>query len=128
MRRPLEQRLARLARTPNELGEAFRTRGADVLARRPDLSNWSATEIVCALRDGEPAGMYRLSGTVTGLIDALPADVLLVPVDGVPFGLYAVSAGDPRSDRQTLAIAPVIEGGQPIPAGIRRGQHPNPPM
>ena len=28
------------------------------------------------------------------MADALPADVLLVPVDGVPFGLYEVSAGD----------------------------------
>jgi len=54
----------------------------------------AATVRVGALRDGDPAGTYRLSGTVTGLIDALPADVLLVPADGVPFGLYAVSAGD----------------------------------
>jgi alkylation response protein AidB-like acyl-CoA dehydrogenase len=37
---------------------------------------------------------YRLSGTVTGIADALPADVLLVPVDGVPYGLYAVTASD----------------------------------
>src|SRR5437867_13315377 len=53
LRRPVEQRLARLARTPEELGEAFRTRSADVLARRPDASNWSATEIVCHLREVE---------------------------------------------------------------------------
>jgi len=37
---------------------------------------------------------YRLTGTVAGIADALPADVLLVPVDGVPYGLYAVTAGD----------------------------------
>jgi alkylation response protein AidB-like acyl-CoA dehydrogenase len=37
---------------------------------------------------------YRLTGTVTGIADALPADVLLVPVDGVPYGLYAVTAAD----------------------------------
>jgi len=59
----------------------------------------AATVRVGALRDGDPAGVYRLSGTVTGLIDALPADVLLVPADGVPFGLYAVSAGDPGVTR-----------------------------
>jgi alkylation response protein AidB-like acyl-CoA dehydrogenase len=35
---------------------------------------------------------YRLSGTVAGVADALPADVLLVPADGVPYGLYAVPA------------------------------------
>jgi alkylation response protein AidB-like acyl-CoA dehydrogenase len=35
-----------------------------------------------------------LSGTVSGVADALPADLLLVPADGVPFGLYAVRAAD----------------------------------
>jgi len=41
-----------------------------------------------------PAGdtRYLLSGTVAGIADALPADVLLVPADGVPYGLYAVPA------------------------------------
>ena len=39
-------------------------------------------------------GGYRLSGTVRGVADALPADVLLVPADGVPYGLYAVPAGE----------------------------------
>ena len=39
-----------------------------------------------------PAGDagYRLTGTVAAVADALPADVLLVPADGVPYGLYAV--------------------------------------
>jgi alkylation response protein AidB-like acyl-CoA dehydrogenase len=59
----------------------------------------AATVRVGALRDGDPAGTYRLSGPVTGLIDALPADVLLVPADGVPFGVYAVSAADPGVTR-----------------------------
>ncbi|HLQ57044.1 MAG TPA: acyl-CoA dehydrogenase family protein [Streptosporangiaceae bacterium] len=59
----------------------------------------AVTARVGALRDGDPAGTYRLSGTVTGLIDALPADVLLVPADGVPFGLYAMSAVDPGVTR-----------------------------
>jgi len=44
---------------------------------------------------GDPAGTARLSGAVTGVADALPATVLLVPADGVPFGLYAVEAGAP---------------------------------
>jgi alkylation response protein AidB-like acyl-CoA dehydrogenase len=48
---------------------------------------------VGALRDGDPPGVQRLTGTVTTLIDALPATVLLVPADGVPAALYAVPAG-----------------------------------
>jgi alkylation response protein AidB-like acyl-CoA dehydrogenase len=47
-----------------------------------------------AAQAGDPAGTYRLSGSVAGVADALPADVLLVPADGVPYGLYAVSAAD----------------------------------
>jgi alkylation response protein AidB-like acyl-CoA dehydrogenase len=46
---------------------------------------------------------YRLSGTVTGLADALTADVLLVPADGVPYGLYAVRAAEAG-----VARAPVV--------------------
>jgi alkylation response protein AidB-like acyl-CoA dehydrogenase len=45
-----------------------------------------------AAHDGDPAGTGRLSGSVAGVADALPADVLLVPADGVPYGLYAVPA------------------------------------
>ena len=41
---------------------------------------------------GDEPGSYRLTGTVTGVADALPADVLLVPADGVPAGLYVVDA------------------------------------
>jgi alkylation response protein AidB-like acyl-CoA dehydrogenase len=44
---------------------------------------------------------YLLTGTVTGVADALPADVLLVPVDGVPYGLYAVTAAD-------VSVAPAV--------------------
>jgi alkylation response protein AidB-like acyl-CoA dehydrogenase len=53
---------------------------------------------------GAPADAgARLTGTVTGVADALPADVLLVPADGVPYGLYAV---DPRASGVTRA--PVV--------------------
>jgi alkylation response protein AidB-like acyl-CoA dehydrogenase len=41
---------------------------------------------------GDGAAAYRLTGTVPGVADALPADVLLIPADGVPYGLYAVRA------------------------------------
>jgi alkylation response protein AidB-like acyl-CoA dehydrogenase len=44
---------------------------------------------------GDPAGTVRLSGTVAGVADALPAGVLLVPADGVPYGLYVVQAAAP---------------------------------
>jgi alkylation response protein AidB-like acyl-CoA dehydrogenase len=44
-----------------------------------------------------PAGDsgYHLTGTVPAVADALPAGVLLVPADGVPYGLYAVAADAP---------------------------------
>ena len=47
---------------------------------------------LCQPQDGDAPGVARLSGTVTGVAGALAADVLLVPGDGVPFGLYAVDA------------------------------------
>jgi len=43
-------------------------------------------------------GGYRLTGAVADVADALPADVLIVPADGVPFGLYLVAAGDAGVD------------------------------
>jgi alkylation response protein AidB-like acyl-CoA dehydrogenase len=52
---------------------------------------------------GDQNGQVRLTGTITGVADALPADVLLVPADGVPAGLYAVQAGAPG-----LTMTPVV--------------------
>jgi alkylation response protein AidB-like acyl-CoA dehydrogenase len=51
---------------------------------------------------GDPPGTARLSGTVAGVADALAACVLLVPADGVPFGLYAVDASAPGVTRQQV--------------------------
>jgi alkylation response protein AidB-like acyl-CoA dehydrogenase len=46
---------------------------------------------VAGLRPGDgAAGVARLRGLVTGVADALPAGMLLVPADGVPHGLYLV--------------------------------------
>src|SRR5215831_17807280 len=42
----------------------------------------------------DAAGTYRLSGIVSAVADALPADVLIVQADGVPAGLFSVRAGD----------------------------------
>jgi hypothetical protein len=50
---PLDQRLARLARTPDDLAAAIHGFSDVELARRPDPKNWSPTEIVCHLRDIE---------------------------------------------------------------------------
>ena len=51
----------------------------------------------------DPAGTYRLSGTVSAVADALPADVLIVPADGVPAGLFSV-----RADEAALTKTPVV--------------------
>ena len=53
--------------------------------------------------DGDADGIYRLSGSVAGVADALPADVLIVPADGVPFGLFAV-----RTAERGAAMRPVV--------------------
>jgi alkylation response protein AidB-like acyl-CoA dehydrogenase len=52
---------------------------------------------------GDPSTMMRLSGQVSGVADALTADVLLVPAEGKPFGLCAVDAAAPG-----VTIAPVV--------------------
>jgi alkylation response protein AidB-like acyl-CoA dehydrogenase len=52
---------------------------------------------------GDHSGQARLTGTIAGVADALPADVLLVPADGVPAALYAVQADAPG-----LTSTPVV--------------------
>ncbi|MGH3271525.1 MAG: acyl-CoA dehydrogenase family protein [Trebonia sp.] len=44
-------------------------------------------------------GMTKLRGTILAVADALPADVLLVPADGVPNALYLVEATAPGVHR-----------------------------
>jgi alkylation response protein AidB-like acyl-CoA dehydrogenase len=61
-------------------------------------------------RPGDAAGQARLTGVVSGVVDALPASVLLVPADGVPAGLYAVDAGAPG-----LTVTPVVSLDQTRP-------------
>jgi alkylation response protein AidB-like acyl-CoA dehydrogenase len=48
---------------------------------------------------GADAGTVRLRGTITAVADALAADVLLVPADGVPSGLYLVQTDAPGVHR-----------------------------
>jgi alkylation response protein AidB-like acyl-CoA dehydrogenase len=45
------------------------------------------------------AGIVRLRGTIMSVQDALPADVLLVPAEGVPNGIYLVEATAPGVHR-----------------------------
>lgn len=56
---PIDQRLARLVRTPDDLTSAIHGLSEVDLARRPDEKNWSPTEILCHLRDIEEICMMR---------------------------------------------------------------------
>lgn len=58
-RQPLDQRLRRLERTPEEVAATIRDRSDAALSSRPDATNWSAKEIVCHLRDIEELFMVR---------------------------------------------------------------------
>jgi alkylation response protein AidB-like acyl-CoA dehydrogenase len=51
---------------------------------------------------GDAAGTVKLRGTIPAVADALPADVLLVPADGVPSALYLVEATAPGVHRTPL--------------------------
>src|SRR5713226_8405480 len=53
VREPHARRLERLAATPGEITALVSGHAAVALARRPDATNWSPTEIVCHLRDVE---------------------------------------------------------------------------
>jgi alkylation response protein AidB-like acyl-CoA dehydrogenase len=76
-------------------------------ASRPFASR-PATELPGGVRvtppqPGDQDGQARLTGTIAGVADALPADVLLMPADGVPAALYAVQADAPG-----LTVTPVV--------------------
>ena len=70
---PREALLARLASTPETVAEALRGRADDDLARRPAERAWSATEIVCHLRDVDELFQVRFH-----TILALPESPILV--------------------------------------------------
>ncbi len=58
-KQPVERRLERLERTPEELAVLIHGQSDAVLSRRPDGRNWAAKEIVCHLRDIEELFMVR---------------------------------------------------------------------
>ena len=57
--RPVDVRVDRLRATPAELAALVTGRPAAALSRRPDPGSWSATEIVCHLRDVEELFLVR---------------------------------------------------------------------
>jgi len=59
-RQPLEQRLARMTRTTDDVADAIRGQSEAVLVRRPDAKNWAPKEVVCHLRDTEELFLLRL--------------------------------------------------------------------
>lgn len=56
---PLDNRIERLARTPDEIHSLIRARSDAELSHRPDSKNWAVKEIVCHLRDIEELAMLR---------------------------------------------------------------------
>ncbi len=70
----------------------------------PQGAAFPASVRLAGPRPGDAAtGVARLRGMATGVADALPAGMLLVPADGVPHGLYLVDMSAPG-----VAKAPVI--------------------
>ena len=59
-RRPRDERLARIARTAEELTDAVRGADAALLVRRPAPKSWAPTEVICHLRDNEEWFLDRM--------------------------------------------------------------------
>jgi hypothetical protein len=57
--RPVGVRLDRLRSTPGEIACLLEDRDRAALARRPDARSWSATEMLCHLRDVEELFLVR---------------------------------------------------------------------
>jgi hypothetical protein len=85
LQRPLEQRLERLARTPDELAAAIEGRGDDGLSRRPDPGGWSAKDVVCHLRDVEELVILRLH-TMLAMDEPKVLGVGSQPTDAAAWG------------------------------------------
>ncbi len=70
-----EERLARMARTADQLASAIAGQPEAALAKRPALKAWAAKEVICHLRDTEESFMMRFQ-TIAVMDDPklLPAD------------------------------------------------------
>jgi alkylation response protein AidB-like acyl-CoA dehydrogenase len=89
---------------------------AGLLRRLADGSLTAALAVTTATRSGTPfpalarvagrgdadSGTVKLTGAIPAVTDALPADVLLVPANGVPSALYLVEATAPGVHRTPL--------------------------
>jgi hypothetical protein len=76
--RTADERMARLARTPDEVAAAVATRGERALARRPAADAWAPVEVICHLRDAEEMFGQRVDTILANdepvLPDVGPAD------------------------------------------------------
>jgi len=59
-RRPREERLTRIARTPDELTDVVHRADGARLAHRPAPKSWAPTEVICHLRDNEEWFLERM--------------------------------------------------------------------
>jgi hypothetical protein len=59
LNQPVQQRLERLARTPDEVADAIRGCDEVGVSRRSDPAAWSAKDVVCHLRDIEELVICR---------------------------------------------------------------------
>src|SRR5712692_7763472 len=109
LRLPLERRLARLAGTADELAGAIRDRSAAQLSRRPGAPNWSATQIICHLRDVEELFRIRFH-TILALdepkILTFNAEPALLAVWGIG-GVSDSALGSPSAAPRTTVGHPL---------------------
>jgi len=83
---PVMERVERLGRTGSELGAAIGGRDALALGRRPDARSWSATEILCHLRDVEELFRIRFH-TILALDDPKILTWSAAPDDLIAWGI-----------------------------------------
>ena len=91
LHQPLAERLARLAKTPDELSDAVRGRSDAALSRRA-TDGWSAKDVVCHLRDVEELCITRyhlmlaMDAPKVFVVGAAPRDAAAWGMGGaVPF-------------------------------------------
>jgi hypothetical protein len=81
-KQPIEQRLARMERTADELHAAIKGQNAAALTKRPDAKNWAGVEVICHLRDAEELfeGRFQMFLAMDDM-KLLPIDTDRVAVD-----------------------------------------------